>query len=95
VLSDNGREFCGREDRHPYELFRCSCSSMTSSTSEPGLTGPNQTALSSAGIAPFSTSIFASRAAAPGSRGRTPITALIDGIRKEVPTDTSPIRKAA
>jgi transposase InsO family protein len=21
VLSDNGREFCGREDRHPYELF--------------------------------------------------------------------------
>ena len=22
VLSDNGREFCGREDRHPYELFR-------------------------------------------------------------------------
>ena len=21
VLSDNGREYCGREDRHPYELF--------------------------------------------------------------------------
>lgn len=21
VLSDNGREICGREDRHPYELF--------------------------------------------------------------------------
>ena len=21
VLSDNGREFCGREDRHPYQLF--------------------------------------------------------------------------
>jgi transposase InsO family protein len=21
VLSDNGREFCGREDRHPYKLF--------------------------------------------------------------------------
>jgi transposase InsO family protein len=21
VLSDNGREFCGREDAHPYELF--------------------------------------------------------------------------
>ena len=21
VLSDNGREFCGRTDRHPYELF--------------------------------------------------------------------------
>ena len=21
VLSDNGREFCGRRDRHPYELF--------------------------------------------------------------------------
>ena len=21
ALSDNGREFCGREDRHPYELF--------------------------------------------------------------------------
>ena len=21
VLSDNGREFCGRPDRHPYELF--------------------------------------------------------------------------
>ena len=22
VLSDNGREFCGRPDRHPYELFQ-------------------------------------------------------------------------
>ena len=21
ILSDNGREFCDREDRHPYELF--------------------------------------------------------------------------
>ena len=21
ALSDNGREFCGREDQHPYELF--------------------------------------------------------------------------
>ena len=21
ILSDNGREFCGRSDRHPYELF--------------------------------------------------------------------------
>ena len=21
VLSDNGREFCGRPDQHPYELF--------------------------------------------------------------------------
>ena len=21
MLSDNGREFCGRHDRHPYELF--------------------------------------------------------------------------
>ena len=21
VLSDNGREFCGRDDQHPYELF--------------------------------------------------------------------------
>lgn len=21
VLSDNGREYCGREDQHPYELF--------------------------------------------------------------------------
>lgn len=21
ILCDNGREFCGREDRHPYELF--------------------------------------------------------------------------
>lgn len=21
ILSDNGREYCGREDRHPYELF--------------------------------------------------------------------------
>ena len=21
ILSDNGREFCGRPDRHPYELF--------------------------------------------------------------------------
>ena len=21
ILSDNGREFCGREDQHPYELF--------------------------------------------------------------------------
>ena len=22
MLSDNGREFCGRSDRHPYEHFR-------------------------------------------------------------------------
>ena len=21
ILSDNGREFCGRPDHHPYELF--------------------------------------------------------------------------
>ena len=21
VLSDNGREFCGKSDQHPYELF--------------------------------------------------------------------------
>jgi hypothetical protein len=27
--------------------------------------------------------------------GRTPITAFIDGIRKENPPDASPIRKAA
>jgi hypothetical protein len=38
VLSDNGRESCGRQDHHPYEL---SCSSKTSSTSAPGLTGRN------------------------------------------------------
>jgi hypothetical protein len=25
VLSDNGREFCGRPDQHPYELFRNRC----------------------------------------------------------------------
>jgi hypothetical protein len=30
-----------------------------------------------------------------GMNGRTPITAFIDGIRKENPPDTSPIRKAA
>jgi hypothetical protein len=65
VLSDNGREFCGREDRHPYELF---CSSKTSSTSEPGSTGHNPMASSSAGTAPCSTSISASRAVAPGLR---------------------------
>ena len=22
ILSDNGREYCGRPDKHPYELFR-------------------------------------------------------------------------
>jgi hypothetical protein len=30
-----------------------------------------------------------------GMNGRTPINAFIDGIRKEDPPDTSPIRKAA
>ena len=31
VLSDNGREFCGRPDRHPYITTSCSYSSRTSS----------------------------------------------------------------
>ena len=30
-----------------------------------------------------------------GMNGRTPITVFIDGIRKEVPTDTNPIQKDA
>ena len=64
VLSDNGREFCGREDRHPYELFL----QLEDIEHKPGLTGPNPTALSSASIARFSTSISASKAAVPGSR---------------------------
>ena len=33
ALSDKGREFCGRPDRHPYEI---SCSSRASNTAKPG-----------------------------------------------------------
>jgi hypothetical protein len=68
VLSENGREFCGREDRHPYELF---LQLEEMSTSEPGSTGHNPTALSSAGTARFSTSISTSKADAPGLRPST------------------------
>jgi hypothetical protein len=63
VLSDNGREFCGRMGRHPYELFlqlegiehrktRVKCRNPTGS--------------SSASIARCSTSTSVSKAAAVG-----------------------------
>ena len=55
VLSDNGREFCGRPDQHPYDS---SCSSRRSSIGPPKSVGPSPTALSSASIERSWTSIF-------------------------------------
>lgn len=120
VLSDNGREFCGREDRHPYELFlqlediehkrtrvnrhqsngiverwhrtlldehfRVEGRRTWFETLEEMQTILDQYLLEYNTRRPHQ---------GRGMNGRTPITAFIDGIRKEVPTDTSPICKAA
>ncbi|TWB82600.1 integrase-like protein [Nitrospirillum amazonense] len=64
VLNDNGREFCGREDQHPYELFlQLERIEHKRTKSNAG----NPTALSSDCTARCSTSTSASKAAAPGS----------------------------
>ena len=54
ILSESGREFCGRPDRHPYELFLQKVKSPQTNGSWSDCTGP------------FSTSISASWAARPG-----------------------------
>ena len=59
ILSDNGREFCGRPDRHPYELF-LQLEGIAHRTTR--VAGRSPTASSSASTAPCSTSICASRA---------------------------------
>jgi transposase InsO family protein len=65
VLSDNGREFCGRPDRHPYELF-LQLEGIEHRKTRVKRRSP--TASSSASIAPCSTSTSVSKAAAPGSK---------------------------
>ena len=54
VLSDNGREFCGRPDHHPYELF---LQLEGTSTGRPHFVSPRATGSSSGSIARFSMSI--------------------------------------
>ena len=65
ALSDNGREFCGRPDRHPYELFL-----QLEGIEHRKTRGkrPQSTALSNASIARCSTSTSGSKVGAPGSR---------------------------
>lgn len=49
ILSDNGREFCGRPDHHPYES--CSCNWRELSTEPPRCADRRATALSNGCIA--------------------------------------------
>ena len=65
VLSDNGREFCGRPDQHPYELF-LQLEGIAHKTTRVGR--PRATASSSACTARCSTSICACRAVPSGTR---------------------------
>lgn len=66
VLSDNGREFCGRPDQHPYELF-LQLEGIAHKTTRVGRPQSNGTS-SSACTARCWTSICASRAAPSGTR---------------------------
>lgn len=68
VLSDNGREFCGREDRHPYELF-LQLEGIEHKRTR--VRGRNRTGSSSACTARSWTSTSASRVEGPGSRPST------------------------
>ena len=68
VFSDNGREFCGRPDQHPYELF-LQLEDIEHRTTR--VKRPSPTASSSACIAPCSTSTSVSKAGEPGSRPLT------------------------
>jgi len=67
ILSDNGREYCGRPDKHPYELFLQP--SRRSNTAQRRSAGPSPTASLSGSTARSSKSISGSRAGRPGTRG--------------------------
>ena len=67
VLSDNGREFCGRPDQHPYELFL----QLEDIEHRLPSSARSRTASWSASIAPCLTSTSASKAGALGSRQST------------------------
>ena len=74
VLSDNGREFCGRDDRHPYELFLQleGIAHKRTRVSRPQANG----IVERLHRTPCSTNTFASKAAEPGfptyaTRGRS------------------------
>ncbi len=54
ILSDNGREYCGRPDKHPYELF-VQLEEIEHRTTKVG--SPSRTASSSASTARSSKSI--------------------------------------
>jgi hypothetical protein len=66
VLSDNGREFCGRDDQHPYELFLQleGIAHKKTRVKRPQSNG----IVERASTAPSSTSTSASKAAEPGSK---------------------------
>src|SRR5690606_3335276 len=70
ILSDNGREFCGRPDSHPYEM-RSSSSSKRSNTARPKTAARNPTGSSNGCTRPCWTSTAASRAARNGMRAST------------------------
>jgi len=120
VLSDNGREFCGREDRHPYELFLQleGIEHKRTRVNRPQSNGiverlhrtlldehfrvegrktwfetieEMQTVLDAYLVEYNSKRPHQGR----GMRGRTPINAFIDGIRKEDTPQKTSTRKAA
>ena len=120
VLSDNGREFCGREDCHPYELFLQleGIEHKRTRVNRPQSNGIverlHRTLLDEhfrvEGRRTWFETIEEMQSVLDqylvdyntkrphqgrGMNGRTPITAFIDGIRKEDTREADPIRKAA
>jgi len=120
VLSDNGREFCGREDRHPYELFLQleGIEHKRTRVNRPQSNGIverlHRTLLDEhfrvEGRRTWFETLEEMQSVLDqylvdyntkrphqgrGMNGRTPITAFIDGIRKEDTPEADPIRKAA
>jgi hypothetical protein len=65
VLSDNGREFCGRPDLHPYELF-LQLEEIEHRTTK--VKRPQSNGISNGCTGRSRTSTSASRDAGPGSR---------------------------
>ena len=120
VLSDNGREFCGREDRHPYELFLQleGIEHKRTRVNRPQSNGIverwHRTLLDEhfrvEGRRTWFETLDEMQSVLDqylveyntkrphqgrGMNGRTPTTALIDGIRKEDSSEANSIRKAA
>ena len=120
VLSDNGRELCGREDRHPYELFLQleEIERKRTRVNRPQSSGIverwHRTLLDEhfrvEGRRTWFETLDEMQAVLDhylveyntnrphqgrGMNGRTPITAFIDGIRKENTPQPNPIRKVA